>query len=95
MTLEETYRLLYGGLLGIREMDEYTSKEYILKEVEDYIEEFKKQYNLGLNYQEINDELEKIELFRKLQDSILVLNMIDGPLELKLLIRKKLKELGS
>ena len=94
MTLEETYRLLYGGLLGIREMDEYTSKEYILKQVEDYINDFKDQYKLNLNYQEINDELEKLDLFRKLQDSILVLNMIDGPLELKLLIRKKLKDLG-
>ena len=94
MTIEDNYRLLYSGLLGIREMDEYTSKEYILKQVEDYINDFKKQYNLGLNYQEINDELDKQELVRKLQDSILVLNMINGPLELKLMIQKKLKELG-
>ena len=34
-------------------------------------------------------------IVRKLQDAILVLNMIEGPLELKLLIRKKLKELGA
>ena len=94
MTLEDNYRILYSGYLGIREIDEYTSKEYILKQVSDYIDDFKKQYNLGLNYQEINDELDKQDLVRKLQDSILVLNMIDGPLELKLLIRKKLKELG-
>ena len=52
-------------------------------------------FNQGLNYQEINDELDKQDLVRKLQDSILVLNMIDGPLELKLLIRKKIKELGT
>ena len=94
MTLEDSYRLLYSGYLGIREMDEYTSKEYILKQVLDYIDDFKNQYKLGLNYQEINDELDKQDLVRKLQDSILVLNMIDGPLELKLLIRKKIKELG-
>ena len=94
MTLEDTYRLLYSGFLGIREMDEYTSKEYILKQVEDYINDFNNQYKLGLNYQEINDELDKQDLIRKLQDSILVLNMVDGPLELKLLIRKKIKELG-
>ena len=94
MTLEDSYRLLYSGYLGIREMDEYTSKEYILKQVLDYINDFKNQYKLGLNYQEINDELDKQDLVRKLQDSILVLNMIDGPLELKLLIRKKIKELG-
>ena len=37
MTLEDTYKMLYSGYLGIREMDEYSSKEYILKEVDDYI----------------------------------------------------------
>ena len=95
MTLEETYRTLYGGYLGIREMDEYKSKEYILKEIEDYILEFINTYHLNLDFDSIKEELEKLDLVRKLQDSILVLNMIDGPLELKLLIRGKLKELGN
>ena len=95
MTLEDTYRLLYSGFLGIREMDEYSSKEYILKQVSDYINDFKNEYKLGLNYQEINDELDKQDLVRKLQDSILVLNMINGPIDLKLLIRNKLNELGK
>lgn len=95
MTLEDTYKMLYSGYLGIREMDEYISKEYILKEVEDYIEEFKKQYNLTINYIEINDLLEQQDLIRKLQDAILVLNIIKAPLELTLLIRKKLKDLNA
>ena len=95
MTLEDTYRMLYGAYLGIREMDEYTSKEYVLKDIEKEINNFKKQYNLNLDYLNINNELEKLDLIRKLQDAILVLNMIDGPLELELLIRRKLKELGN
>ena len=93
MTLEETYRMLYSAYLGISEMDEYSSKEYILKEVSDYIKDYVNQYNLNLNFNEINKELDKKDLIRKLQDAIIVLNMIDGPLELTLLIRGKLKEL--
>ena len=95
MTLEDTYRMLYSGYLGIREMDEYLSKEYILKEVYDYIQEYIKTYDLKLNFDEINDSLEKQDLIRKLQDAIIILNMLDTPLELTLLIRRKLKELGA
>ena len=95
MTLEETYRMLYGGYLGVSEMDEYTSKEYMLKEIEDYIKEYISTYHLNLDFKSINDELEKLDLVRKLQDAILVLNMLNGPLELKLLIMAKLKELGN
>ena len=95
MTLEDTYRMLYSGYLGIREMDEYLSKEYILKEIDDYIKDYINTYNLNLNFYEINDELDKQDEVRKLQDAIIVLNMIEGPLELKLLIQKKLKELGA
>ncbi len=95
MTLEDTYKMLYSGYLGIREMDEYSSKEYILKEVDDYIKDYIIQYSLNLNFNQINDALEKQDLVRKLQDAIIVLNMIKGPLELTLLIRRKLKELGA
>ena len=95
MTLDETYRMLYSGYLGIREMDEYSSKEYMLKEISDYINDYINNYSLNLNFNEINEELDRQDLIRKLQDAIIVLNMIDGPLELTLLIRKKLKELGA
>ena len=95
MTLEDTYRMLYSGYLGISEMDEYTTKEYVLKEVSDYIEDFKKQYLLNIDYIKINTELEKQDLVRKLQDALLVLNQIKAPLELVLLIRQKLKDLGA
>ena len=93
MNLEDTYKMLYSGYLGVSEMDNYTSKEYVLKEIENYIKDFLNTYHIDFNY--LNDEIEREDLIRKLQDAILVLNMIDGPLELKLLIRYKLKELGN
>ncbi len=96
MELIDMYRLLIGGYLGISEMDEYTSKEYILKEVDNYIKDFMNENPISnFNYQQEKDELEKLPLYRKLQDAILVLNKINGPLELTLLIREKLKELGN
>ena len=93
MTLEETYRMLYSAYLGISEMDEYSSKEYILKEVSDYIKDYVNQYNLNLNFNEINKELDKKDLIRKLQDAIIVLNMIGNYLDLTLMIKRKLKDL--
>ncbi len=95
MTLEEIYRMYYGGYLGVSEMDEYSSKEYVLKDIEKLIKDHINTYHLNLDFQSINDELEKLDLVRKLQDALLVLNQIDGPLELKLLIMRKLKELGN
>lgn len=95
MTLEDTYRMLYSAYLGIREMDEYSSKVYILKEVENQIKGFIEEYHPNLDFDSINDSLEKQDLIRKLQDALLVLNMIEGPLELVLMIRRKLIELGA
>lgn len=96
MSILDTLRTLIGGYLGISEMDEYTSKEYILKEVSDYINSYIEENNLDESiYIEEKNNLEKLSLDRKLQDSILVLNMINGPIDLKLLIRNKLSELGK
>ena len=38
-TLKDQFNYLVGGYFGIREMDEYELKVYILKEVEEYIRE--------------------------------------------------------
>ena len=94
MTGEEEFRLLVSGYYGIYEMDEYELKVYVLKEVENYIKEFLQEYKVpNINYLEIAEEIEKEPLKTKLQDSLLVLNKIKGPLELILLIRNRLNEM--
>ena len=95
MTLEDEYRLLVGGYYGIYEMDEYPLKVYILKKIEDYIKEFVVEYPINnFNYQleamKISDSL---SLKRKLQDSLIVLNKINAPIELNLLVKQKLIDL--
>ena len=94
MTLEDTFRLLVSGYYGVYEMDEYSSKSYVLNDLENYIKDFIKQFPLNnYDYKKVAQELENQPLKTKLQDSLLVLNRIKAPLELTLLIRNRLNEM--
>lgn len=94
MTLEEEFKLLVSGYYGIYEMDQYKSKMYVLKDLEDYIRGFVKTYHLS-NYQEMANKIENIPLKTKLQDALLVLNKVKAPLELSLMIRRRLNEIKN
>lgn len=94
MSLEEEFKLLVSGYYGVYEMDEYQSKVYILKDIEDYIKEFIEEYRIpNYDYKEVAEEIEKEPLKTKLQDSLLILNKAKAPLELTLLIRNRLNEM--
>ena len=94
MSLEEEFKLLVSGYYGVYEMDEYQSKVYILKDIEDYIKEFIEEYRISnYDYKEVAEEIEKEPLKTKLQDSLLILNKVKAPLELTLLIRNRLNEM--
>lgn len=94
MTLENEFKLLISGYYGVSEIDEYSSKVYVLKDIEIYIKEFINQYPLpNYNYRKTAEELENLPLKTKLQDSLLVLNKVKAPLELTLLIRNRLNEM--
>lgn len=94
MTFEEEFRLLVSGYYGIYEMDEYELKVYVLKQIEDYIRDFILENPIpSFPYHEVAQELEKTPIKTKLQDSLLILNRVKAPLELSLLIRRKLNEM--
>lgn len=94
MSLEEEFKLLVSGYYGVYEMDEYQSKVYVLKDIEDYIKEFIEEYRIpNYDYKEVAEEIEKEPLKTKLQDSLLILNKVKAPLELTLLIRNRLNEM--
>ncbi len=40
MKLEDQFKLLVGGYYGVRSLDEYDLKVYILKDIENYIRNF-------------------------------------------------------
>lgn len=94
MTLEDNFKLLVSGYYGIYEMDEYKLKAYVLNDIEIYIKDYIKHFPLpNYDYKKTAEELEKLPLKTKLQDSLLVLNMVKAPLELTLLIRNRLSEM--
>lgn len=95
MSLEDQYRYLVGAYYGVIEMDEYDLKVYVLKDIENYIKDFVEVYPIdNFDYRKEAQKIEdEVALKTKLQDALLVLNKINGPIELSLMIKKRLKEI--
>jgi len=94
MELEDQFRYLVGGYYGVNLMDEYPLKEYVLKDIEKYIKEFVEvnpidNFNYLEEHLKVKDTVSEIV---KLQDALLVLNIIKGPMDLVFLIKEKLKK---
>lgn len=94
MELEDQFRYLVGGYYGVNLMDEYSLKEYILKDIEDYIKSFVEINPIdNFNYLEEHMKVkDTVSEKRKLQDALIVLNLINGPMDLVFLIKEKLKK---
>ena len=95
MVLDDTFRYLVGAYYGICEMDEYDLKEYVLKDIEEYIRSFVKQNPIkNFNYkEEANRVMSDRELKTKLQDSLIVLPKVNASTELILLVKERLKRI--
>ena len=94
MELEDKFRYLVGGYYGVNLMDEYPLKEYVLKDIENYIKDFVKVNPINnFNYLEEHLKVKDTVSDRvKLQDALLILNIIKGPMDLVFLIKEKLKK---
>lgn len=94
MEIEDIYRYLVGGYYGVSLMDEYPLKEFVLKDIDEYIKSFVMDNPLdNFDYKEealkVKDNVsDKV----KLQDALLVLNKINGSMDLVFLITKRLKK---
>ena len=96
MNNKDTYRYLIGAYYGISEMDEYSTKEYVLKEIRDYIENFINNNYIDFDIDSESDDVDKnVSLDVKLHDALLVLPKIDAPIDLILLVKSKIKELND
>ncbi len=95
MDLRDEFKYLVGGYFGVREMDNYDLKVYILKDIEDYIRDFIEINPIdNFNYKEEAEKIsDEMPLKTKLQDSLLVLNKIDAPMELIFLVKARLEEM--
>ena len=96
-SLEEKYKTLFGAYLGMTLMDEYDLKAYKLNEIETYIKDYIKEYPLdNFNYFEFMKRVDKEESdIVKLQDCLRISKVLDFPIELDYLIKKKIKELKN
>jgi hypothetical protein len=92
---DDSIKYLISGYYGIKTMDNYSSKLYYLKEVENLIHDYLKYNKIeGINYYELAEDIEKNNSLKtKLQDSLIVINQMKGPIELELLIKAKIKEI--
>ena len=95
MDLKDTFRYLVGAYYGISEMDEYSLKEYVLKDIEDYIRSFIqdnpiKDFDYRKEAELANEER---SLKTKLQDSLVVLPKVKASTELILLVKSRLKRI--
>lgn len=95
MSLEETFACLVGAYYGVREMDLYPLKEYVLHDLQVYIEEFVKNNPLfGIDLEAKCREIdEKVSFKTKLQDALIMLPKVHGSLELILMIKERIQEL--
>lgn len=97
MDLKDQFKYLVGGYYGITYMDDYPLKEYVLKDIENYIKDFIEinpidKFNYKEEAKKYEEELSEIT---KLQDALLVLNKINASMELVLLVKKRLKKLNQ
>lgn len=94
MELENQFRYFVGGYYGVSLMDEYSLKEYVLKDIENYIRDFVKTNPIeNFDYKmEAMKVKENVSDKTKLQDALLVLNKMKGSMDLIFLIKKRLKE---
>ena len=85
-------KMLYGAYLGVSSMDEYRTKEYVVKKIEDEINGFIDKNNMYY-HDEVFAEAKKQSLITDLQDSLIVLKRFNESLELILLIKEKIRYL--
>lgn len=97
MKLEDQFKYLVGGYYGIRELDEYNLKEFVLSNVESYIKDFIETNPIAdFDYRREALAIEKeLDLKTKFQDALLVLNKIKAPIEVVLLVKKRLKQFDN
>lgn len=96
MNLEDRYRSFVGAFYGVRELDEYPLKEYVLHDLEHYIREFVEEHNFNFDLMKEAEKVEQeVSLKGKLQDCLLILPKMEASLELILLVKKKIQEISE
>ena len=92
MSKDDEYKLLIGAFYGVKLLDEYELKEYLLNDIRKIINDFISVNKID-NYKELEEKY-KIELSNrtKLQDALIVLHDMNASMEVVLIVRDHLKK---
>ena len=85
-------KMLYGAYLGVSEIYEYKTKEYVLYDIQLLIDKYIEKNNIYY-HDEVLEEAKKQTLITDLQDSLIVLKRMNVSMELILLIKEKIRNL--
>ena len=92
MSKDDEYKLLIGAFYGVKLLDEYELKEYLLNDIRKIINDFISVNKID-KYKELEEKY-KIELSNrtKLQDALIVLHDMNASMKVVLLVRAHLKK---
>jgi hypothetical protein len=91
MEEKENYvNLILSAYYGVLEIDEYELKTYVLKDIENHLNNYINHYKLQIDLEELKKKAKDIPEKVKLQDSLIILNTINAPMELKIIIKRKI-----
>ena len=95
MEFDDPYKYMMSGYYGVESLDEYTDKLYLLKDIKEYINNYLSDNKVpGVDYDEINKQIERnTSEIDKLQDALLLLNDMNAPMEVCIIIRQKISDL--
>ena len=95
MEFDDPYKYMMSGYYGIELLDEYKDKQYLMKNIREYISNYLEDNRIpGFDYEELNRLIEKNNSeIDKLQDALLLLNDMNGPMEVSIIIRQKISDL--
>ena len=95
MDFDDSYKYMRSGYYGIELLDEYKNKQYLLKDVNNYIKLYLEDNRIdGFDYDQLDREIERNNSeIDKLQDALILLNDMNAPMEVSILIRQKLSDL--
>ncbi len=95
MNIEDTFRYMIAGRYGVELIEEYKLKEYMLIEMDNYINDFINTNEISFDVDKVKEEVRDTYSDRvKLQDSLLILQSMEAPMELVFLVKSYLKKLG-
>lgn len=94
MKFDDRIKYMISGYYGIKTLDSYPRKLFILKEIEEHIKDYLKTNKVeGYDYKKLAEELKNRSLKEKLQDSLILINEMNGPIDLTIIIKRMVKDL--